>query len=152
MSPTPSPPFRLTSSAFGEGAAIPSRYTCDGPDHSPPLTIGGVPAGTAALAIVVRDPDARGWVHWVAYHVPASTHELPAGAAVAVLGPVGKTSWGTAGYRGPCPPSGTHRYVFTLYALSQALPLSGHPTADQVETAARGRTLASTTLTGTYHR
>ena len=151
MTPTPSPTFKLASSVFGEGKAIPGEYTCDGPDRSPPLTFTGVPTATAALAIVVRDPDARGWVHWVAYAIPAATRELAAGASGTALGPVGQTSWGTSGYRGPCPPSGTHRYVFTLYALSQPLPLSGHPSADQVEKAAKGRTLATTTLTGTYH-
>jgi Raf kinase inhibitor-like YbhB/YbcL family protein len=151
MTPTPVPTFALASSAFENGKAIPREYTCDGPDRSPPLAVSGVPTGTAALALVVRDPDARGWVHWVAYDIPAATRALAAGAAGATLGPVGLTSWGTAGYRGPCPPSGTHHYAFTLYALSQRLPLSGHPSADQVEAAAKGRTIATVKLTGTYH-
>ncbi|MGZ3641608.1 MAG: YbhB/YbcL family Raf kinase inhibitor-like protein [Candidatus Limnocylindrales bacterium] len=152
MTPSPSVAFSLTSSAFKAGGAIPRPHTCDGVDHSPPLAIEGVPAATASFALVVRDPDARGWVHWVAYAIPAATRELPSGAGGAVLGPVGLTSWGSAGYRGPCPPTGTHHYVFTLYALSGKLPLSGHPTADQVEAAARSSTIAKVTLTGTYHR
>lgn len=151
MSATPSPTFTLASPAFENGKAIPRAYTCDGPDHSPPLAFAGVPAAAVALALVVRDPDARGWVHWVAYDIPVATHALAAGASGASLGPVGLTSWGTAGYRGPCPPSGTHHYAFTLYALSSRLPLSGHPGADQVESAAKSRTIASARLTGTYH-
>ncbi len=143
------PPLSFASSAFGDGKPIPAVYTCKGRDVSPPLTFGNVPPATAAFALIVRDPDANGWVHWVAYAIPAATRSLPQGASRATLGPVGLTSWGTAGYRGPCPPSGTHRYVFTLYALSKGLGLSGHPTAAEVEAAAKSATLETARLTGT---
>lgn len=155
-SPSPRPevqtmaPFALTSTAFAEGGAIPRRYTCDAQDVSPPLAWSGAPGGTVSFAIIVDDPDARGWVHWVAYDIPESTTALAAGAA----GPfrVGLTSWGPAGWRGPCPPSGTHRYVFRLWALDAELGLGGTPTADQVRAAIESRSLGTTTLTGTYRR
>lgn len=142
--------FTLTSTAFAEGGAIPRRHTCDAQDVSPPLAWSGPPAGTVAFALIVDDPDARGWVHWVAYDIPASTTSLDEGAT----GPYreGLTTWGSAGWRGPCPPSGTHRYVFRLWALDAELGLGGTPSADQVRAAIRSRSLGTTTLTGTYRR
>jgi len=143
-------PFRLTSTAFTEGGAIPPRYTCDGQDLSPPLAWTGIPAGTVALALIVDDPDANGWVHWVAFDIPASATSLAEGASGTLR--EGLTTWRSAGWRGPCPPSGTHRYVFRLWALDAPLGLAGAPSADQVRSAIKTRSLGTTVLTGTYRR
>jgi Raf kinase inhibitor-like YbhB/YbcL family protein len=145
--------FTLTSPSFAEGGAIPSRHTCDGEDLSPALTWQGAPAGTVALALVVNDPDARGFVHWVVFDLPGGTSgSLPEGVKVAGGPPQGRNDFGRTGWGGPCPPSGTHRYVFTLIALSARLRLAGTPSAAEVRTAAAKRALAQTTLTGTCHR
>jgi Raf kinase inhibitor-like YbhB/YbcL family protein len=141
----------LTSTAFAEGGTIPSRHTCDGEDISPPLQWNAPPDGTAELALVVDDPDAGGFVHWVVVGLrPTATGLdeglLPAGARV------GRNDFGGVGYRGPCPPSGEHRYVFTLYALSQPLAVLESPTAAEVRAAARGVTIFEAPLTGTYTR
>ena len=142
--------FRLTSSAFADGAAIPSDYTCDGADLRPPLAWSGAPPETAEFALVMDDPDARGFVHWVVVGIPADAtslgERLPAGAHE------GRTDFGRVGYGGPCPPSGTHRYVTMLYALSEPLGLSGSVSALDVRRAAQGETLATAVLTGTYRR
>jgi Raf kinase inhibitor-like YbhB/YbcL family protein len=152
--PTPAGPFTLTSSAFDEGASIPRTYACDGQDTSPPLAWTGAPDGALTLALVMTDPDAGGFVHWVFFNVPASlTGGIPAGASASPDGPAqGKNSFGRVGYGGPCPPSGTHHYVFRLLALDVALPLAGTPTATQVLGAADGHILAEAKLTGTYRK
>jgi len=141
----------LTSMAFTEGGPIPSRHTCDGDDISPPLQWSAPPEGTAELALVMDDPDAGGFVHWVVVGLrPTVTTldegSLPAGARE------GRNDFGSLGYRGPCPPSGEHRYEFTLYALSQPLAVSDSPTADEVRAAARGVNIFEAPLTGTYAR
>ena len=147
-------PFSLTSGAFTNGAAIPKRYTCDGPDVSPALEWTGAPDGTVSLALIVDDPDARGFVHWVAFDLPgATTGRLPEGYSRSPdASPQGTNGFGRIGYGGPCPPSGTHRYVFTLYALDRMLGLTGAPRADAVRAAMKGHVLQETTLTGTYRR
>jgi Raf kinase inhibitor-like YbhB/YbcL family protein len=144
--------FTLTSSAFTEGGSIPRKYTCDAENVSPPLAWSNPPSGTAAYALIVDDPDARGFVHWVAFNIPGNTTQLAEGAKGAEAGTQGRTSFGRAGYGGPCPPSGTHHYVFQLLALSKQLSLSGAPTADEVRSAARSVTLGEAKLTGTYRR
>ena len=149
-------PFTLASDAFREGEAIPRRYTCDGADVSPALSWAWAPADTKAYALVMDDPDAPGglWIHWVVYDLPADTTDLPEGVPPTGAGapPQGPNDFGRVGWGGPCPPSGTHRYVFWLYALSEPLGLSGSPTAAQVRSAAKPVTLATTKLIGTYHR
>lgn len=147
----------LESAAFGHGDLIPRRFTCDGADVSPPLAWGDAPADAAAFALVVDDPDAPAgtWVHWVLFNVPASETGLAEGASAAELphGAVqGTNSWGRRGYGGPCPPSGTHRYVFTLYALDGPLDLDGDATAEDVTEAMRGRVLAESLLMGRFTR
>lgn len=133
----------LTSSAFADGSPIPTEYTCDGANRQLPIGWSGAPSGTAELALTMDDPDANGYVHWVVTGIPADATEL--GTSL----PSGATSGQP--YRGPCPPSGTHRYVLTLYALSAAL--SGAPTtAAQVRAAAADTSLATAVLTGTYRR
>lgn len=146
--------FNLSSSEFAEGQPIPRRYACDGDNVSPPLSWSGAPGDTAALALVMDDPDARGFVHWVVFDMTASASgSLPAGwSSSPDAPPQGTNSFGRIGYGGPCPPSGSHRYVFRLLALGQALALTGSPTAQQVLDAAEGHILDETSLTGTYQR
>ena len=149
----PFTPFALTSQAFVEGGAIPADFTCDGAGTSPPLEWTGVPDGTAALALVVDDPDAGGFVHWVVYDIDLTVAGLAEGASTAPGAPAqGRNSFGQTGYGGPCPPSGTHHYVFRLLALDRALGQSGAPQASEVLAAAEGHILGETRLTGTYRR
>ena len=142
--------FTLTSPAFSEGGSIPTEHSCDGGDKPIPLAWSGVPDGTAELALIMDDPDARGFVHWVVVGIPVSASgfeggALPAGASE------GRTGFGV-GYGGPCPPSGTHHYSFTLFALSSPLGAGASPSADDVRDAAADKTLAEAQLTGTYGR
>jgi len=147
----------LTSSAFGGGDAIPSTYTCDGDDISPPLSWEGVPSEAVSLALIVDDPDAPGdvWVHWVVYNIPAATAELPEAASPDGL-PAGAmeglNSWGEAGYGGPCPPEGSHRYFFKLYALDVELEGLVGPAKAEVEAAMQDHIVAAAELMGTYEK
>jgi Raf kinase inhibitor-like YbhB/YbcL family protein len=146
--------FTLTSAAFAEGGAIPREHTCDGRDASPPLSWADAPAKTTSFALVVDDPDAGGFVHWVAFNLPASASgSLPAGySASPDAPPQGRNDFGRIGYGGPCPPSGTHRYAFRMLALDAMLPLAGTPSAAAVLAAARGHVLAEARLQATYRR
>ena len=143
--------MELRSEAFGEGEAIPSAHTCDGGDTSPPLNWEEAPEGTAAFALIVDDPDARGFVHWVLTDIPGDQTELPAGEGDSI-GVPGRNDFGRIGWGGPCPPSGEHRYVFALVALSAPLGLAGTVDADAVRTAMAGTAVAEAKLTGVYRR
>ena len=150
--PPPISSLSLTSSAFGDGAPIPSEFSCRGADVSPPLAWTGVPAGADALVLFVDDPDGRDWVHWSVLDLPGRDGSLPRGVP-STEGPPqqGRNDFGRVGYGGPCPPSGTHHYRFTLYALAAPLGLSGHPDGAAVRAAlAKATVLARTTLTGTF--
>lgn len=148
--------FRLSSPAFQDGEPIPSRFSCDGVDTSPPMTWSNIPQGTASLALVVEDPDAPGgtWFHWIVYGLPLEIHELPEGIGGQIqlggLGETGTNSWGDRIYGGPCPPSGTHRYYFRLYALDQPLELQPGATMTELLDAIRGHILGQAVLSGTY--
>jgi Raf kinase inhibitor-like YbhB/YbcL family protein len=151
-------PFELTSTGFVHEESIPSKYTCDGEDVSPPLQWGDPPQGTQSFALIMDDPDAPvgTWVHWVLYGLPADARTLPEGVApdaeLVGGGRHGKSSWGRLGYGGPCPPSGTHRYFFKLYALDAALDLDSGASKEQLLQAMEGHILAQTELMGTYSR
>ena len=150
--------MKLTSSAFAEGAMIPVKYSCNGQDVSPPLAWADVPGGTKALALICDDPDAPAgtWVHWVAFNLPPDLTGLPEGVPAEknpkTGGVQGTNSWRRIGYGGPCPPSGTHRYFFRLYALDNALSLSSNATAKDVQAAMKGHILAEAQLIGRYKR
>lgn len=153
---TDMPGFVLTSPSFAEGGNIPAKHSCQGEDLSPALEWQGAPTGTAVFALIVDDTDARGFVHWVAYNIAGNTNG-GGGLAEAVLpaGPPlqGRNDFGRTGYGGPCPPSGTHHYRFTLYALSQPLAVKANPSAADVRAAiAQGVLLGQTTLNATYSR
>jgi Raf kinase inhibitor-like YbhB/YbcL family protein len=143
----------VTSAAFAEGAAIASKYTCDGDDVNPPLAIGAAPAGTRSLALIMDDPDAPVgiWVHWVAWDIPAQTREIPENGIPAGA-KQGRNDWKRNDYGGPCPPSGTHRYYFKLYALDTTLTLEPSATKADLERAMKGHVLAAGQLMGTYKR
>lgn len=142
--------MRIRSEAFGEGEAIPSVHTCDGEDRSPPLAWQDAPEGTAAFALIVDDPDARGFIHWVLADIPGEVTSLAEGEGDSI-GVPGRNDFGRTGWGGPCPPA-EHRYVFTLYALSAPLGLAGTVDAVAVRGALGDRVLAEATLTGTYRR
>jgi len=153
----------LMSPAFGHNEMIPSEYTCDGPNINPELHIAGVPEGTQSLVLLVDDPDipeeikrSRGiekFDHWVLYNIAPETTVI---SEDSTIGSEGLTSRGEPGYVGACPPPEyeptTHRYIFTLYALSGTLNFITVPTYDDVRTAAEGMTLEKTELIGRYKR
>lgn len=143
--------LRLTSAAIEDGGTIPARYTCDGEDSAVPVEWSGLPDGTAELALVLDDPDARGFVHWVVVGIPAGADGLPEGG-LPEGAREGRNDFGGVGYRGPCPPSGSHRYVLTVYALSAPLQVPDAPSAEDVRRAAAGITLAEATLSASYAR
>lgn len=144
------PTLRLTSPAFDAGGAIPREHSCDGEDRSPPLAWSEVPDGVVEFALVVSDPDARGFVHWVLTGIPGDARELPAGQGDAIGAP-GPNDFGRTGWAGPCPPSGEHRYEFTLWALRE--PLETEPaSADEVREMAARSAVGAATLTGVYRR
>lgn len=147
--------FTLTSSAFEPGGAIPRQFTCDGENTSPAVTWNGAPDGTAALVLIVDDPDASGFVHWLVYDMTGSdSGALPVGVSSSPdAPPQGTNDFGKVGWGGPCPPSGEHRYIFTLYALDAPLVLEGAPRASAIRDSLRGATILGTaTLEGRYRR
>jgi Raf kinase inhibitor-like YbhB/YbcL family protein len=155
-------PLTITSTAFLDGGEIPTRYTCQGEDISPPLDWRGVPDNARSLVLIVDDPDAPDpkaprmtWVHWVLFNLSPDTpglqegagpDELPAGTGQ------GTNSWNRTGYGGPCPPVGRHRYFHKLYALDTVLDLSGKPTNKVLEAAMQGHIIGQAELIGTYQK
>ncbi|MGC9398942.1 MAG: YbhB/YbcL family Raf kinase inhibitor-like protein [Anaerolineae bacterium] len=150
--------FELTSTAFEHEDAIPTKYTCDGEDISPPLAWTEPPEDTESFALICDDPDAPmgTWVHWVLYNIPADARGLPEGVPARENlddGSLhGKNSWGRRDYGGPCPPGGTHRYFFKLYALDTTLDLGSGASKKQLLNAMEGHVLAQAELMGTYRR
>lgn len=148
----------LTSSAFGEGAIIPEKFSCKGRDVSPPLSWAEVPAGVISFALICDDPDAPGgtWDHWLYYDIPGETRELneavPKDEGPAPGGEQGHNSWRQSGYRGPCPPGGTHRYVFKLFALDILLGLGPGANKNALFGAMKGHILEQTQLMGRFSR
>jgi Raf kinase inhibitor-like YbhB/YbcL family protein len=154
--------FSLTSPAFPDGGGIPTRYTCEGQDVSPPLAWSEPPSGTKSLALIVDDPDAPDpkapkmtWVHWILYNLPPTAGQLVEGVeqkALATGTREGLNDWKRTGYGGPCPPIGRHRYFHKLYALDTILPDLGGSTKTQLETAMQGHVLACAEFVGTYEK
>jgi hypothetical protein len=152
----------IRSTAFAEGAEIPTRFTCEGDDVSPPLAWSGVPPGARSLALVVDDPDApdpkapkRVWVHWVLYDLPPDAGGLPEAVAKGALpagAKDGENDWSRTGYGGPCPPVGRHRYYFKLYALDATLGDLGTPTKAKLLDAMKGHVVGEAQLMGTYEK
>ena len=146
--------FELTSPTFAADAEIPRKYTCDGEDVSPPLAWADAPDDTVALALICDDPDARGWIHWVVFGIDGTqSGGLPEGFSSSPDAPAqGTNDFGRLGWGGPCPPSGTHRYRFTLFALDAPLELKNAPKADEVRAAMGGHVVSEAELTANYTR
>jgi Raf kinase inhibitor-like YbhB/YbcL family protein len=146
--------FRLSSTAFQEGGEIPTRFTCDDEDVSPDLTWEGAPPDTGAMALIVDDPDASGWVHWVVFDMTGTASGgLAEGIATSPdAPPQGTNAFGRLGWGGPCPPSGEHRYTFRLLALDGPLGMTGAPRAAEVLAAAEGHVVGEARLNGRYRR
>jgi Raf kinase inhibitor-like YbhB/YbcL family protein len=145
--------FKLSSTAFQNNGLVPAKYTCDGNDINPPLFIENVPQGARSLALIVDDPDAPmgTWVHWVVWNINPAMKEIkendvPKGASF------GLNDFKNQAYGGPCPPSGTHRYFFKLYALDTALNLSSGAKKHDVEKAMKGHVISQTQIIGLYKR
>jgi len=150
--------LQISSSAFSEDEMIPKKFTCDGPDVSPDLSWSGVPKGTQSLVLVCDDPDAPmgTWVHWVLFNIPGGESglptEVPPDATLSNGAKHGTNDFRRLGYGGPCPPGGTHRYFFKLYALDTELNLESGATKAQVEEAMKGHILAEAQFMGKYKR
>lgn len=145
--------FSITSSAYAEGGKLPEKYTCDGQEISPPIAFRNVPETARSIAVIFDDPDAVGgtYDHWLVWNIPASASiaegTVPAGAFQ------GTNSEGTNGYSSPCPPSGTHRYIFHAYALdTDKLIIPDISRRADLEKAMQGHILAEASLTSTYSK
>ncbi|MBV6441117.1 MAG: YbhB/YbcL family Raf kinase inhibitor-like protein [Haliscomenobacteraceae bacterium CHB4] len=140
----------VTSTAFAEGEYIPAKYTCDGININPPLDVEGIPSETQSLALIVDDPDAPmgTWVHWVVWNIPVSKHI----AENHIPGEEGMNDFHQLHYGGPCPPGGTHRYFFKIYALDTTLKLPSGTNKTQLENAMHGHIVGYGALMGLYSR
>lgn len=145
--------MKIISSEFKNNEKIPSNYTCEGEDVNPPLEFVDVPEDAKSLALIVDDPDAPGktWVHWVVFNIPPETGEIDEDTVPddAILG---RTDFGNKSYGGPCPPSGTHRYFFKLYALDAMLDLDSGASKQEVLDAMNGRIIEKAELVGIFAR
>jgi hypothetical protein len=150
--------MEIKSSAFREGATIPAKHTCDDLDISPPIEWSKGPKGTITYAIICDDPDAPGgtWVHWVIYNIPSSIQQLPENVPKMETlmngARQGKTDFGSIGYGGPCPPSGTHRYYFKIYSLDFILDYKSVITKKELLRAIEKHILEEGQLMGRYKR
>jgi Raf kinase inhibitor-like YbhB/YbcL family protein len=148
--------FSITSPSFNYSDEIPAKFTCDSLDYSPELAWSGVPSKTRSLALVVDDPDApqqTPWVHWLIYNLPVDSQGVQeSGSSVGFPDEalMGINDFGQVGYNGPCPPNGTHRYLFKLYALDIILPDLGQPDKSELESAMDGHIIGEAVLMGTY--
>ena len=148
--------MKITSSAFSDGALIPIKYTCDGDDISPPLVWSDIPENTASFVLINDDPDAPvgTWDHWILFNLEGKTTELAENVDLSKLAGVqlGRNSWRRNDYGGPCPPYGTHRYFFKLYALDMKLDLPAGSSKQDIKKALAGHILAEAELLGRYKR
>lgn len=144
----------LESPSFATNTMIPKHHTCDGSNLSPGLRWNYPAPNTQSFVLIADDPDAPAgtWVHWVLFNIPADTRELMEGGGTPVGAISGTNSFGKTGYQGPCPPSGTHRYFFTLYALDTQLNLDEHATKNEVISAMQGHIIDQAEIFGTYNR
>lgn len=145
----------VTSAAFQAGDHIPDIYTCDGKNFSPPISWSEVPLNSKSIVLIVDDPDAPkgAWVHWIAFNLPPHLTELPQNASIKDLGGLeGTTSFESTGYGGPCPPSGSHRYYFKIYALDTILDLEPSIGKQELVQAMQGHILAEGQLMGIYRK
>jgi Raf kinase inhibitor-like YbhB/YbcL family protein len=144
--------MKITSSAFQQGGNIPSKFSCDGANTSPPLQVSDVPSGAKSLVLVVDDPDAPSglFTHWTVWNIPPQTSTIAEGSTP--KGVQGTNDFGKSGYGGPCPPSGAHRYYFKIFALDRELDLPSGAKRSQLDTAMKGHVIAQGELMGRYAR
>ena len=144
--------MKITSSAFQQGGNIPSKFTCDESDTSPPLQITGIPSNAKMLVLIADDPDAPGglFTHWLVWNIPAQTSSIAQGSEP--KGVHGTNDFGKPGYKGPCPPPGTHRYSFKIFALDRELDLHTGAKRSQVDVAMKGHVIGQGELVGRYAR
>jgi Raf kinase inhibitor-like YbhB/YbcL family protein len=144
--------MKITSSAFQESGTIPSKFTCDGSDTSPPLQVTGVPSEAKSLVLIADDPDAPGglFTHWLVWNIAPQTNSIAEGSVAQAV--QGTNDFGKSGYGGPCPPSGTHRYSFKVFALDRELDLRPGAKRNQLEAAMKGHVIAQGGLMGRYSR
>jgi len=144
--------IKITSSAFQEGGNVPSKFTCEGSDTSPPLQITGIPSQAKSLVLIADDPDAPSglFTHWLIWNIPPQTTSISEGNAP--RGVHGTNDFGKSGYKGPCPPSGTHKYSFKVFALDRELDLRGGAKRSQLDAAMKGHVIAQGELVGRYGR
>jgi len=144
--------MRITSSAFKNNELIPDKYTCKGQDISPPLEFLYIPKNAKALALIMDDPDAPSgtFTHWLVWNIPSSTTEIEEGERIPY--PQGINDFGRQYYKGPCPPSGVHRYFFTLYALNKKLDLKDGTSKDELLKVMRGSVIEKAELIGRYKK
>lgn len=142
--------MKITSPAFLHNQTIPKKFTCQGQDINPALNIQDIPAGTTSLVLIVDDPDAPGgnWDHWIVYNIPV-VQEIKENS---ILGAEGHNDFGRVHWGGPCPPSGTHRYFFKIFALDSMLTFSKTPRKTDVLAAMQGHVLAQAELIGLYKK
>ena len=145
--------MKITTTAFQQGGNIPSKFTCDGADANPPLRFEGAPAEAKSLALIADDPDAPGglFTHWLVWNIDPKTTSVEENSAPS-NGVQGKNDFGKSGYGGPCPPSGTHRYVFKIFALDRQLDLAADSKRAQLDAQMRGHIIAQGELIGRYSR
>ncbi|MFH2012640.1 MAG: YbhB/YbcL family Raf kinase inhibitor-like protein [Pseudomonadota bacterium] len=145
--------MKISSSAFEQNGQIPKKYTCDGSDVNPPLKFEDVPSETKSLVLIVDDPDAPlgTWVHWVLWNIDPKTSEIKENY-VPKNAKQGMNDFRKHDYGGPCPPSGTHRYFFKLYALDITLNLGPNITKGDIESSIKGHILSKAELIGLYKR
>jgi Raf kinase inhibitor-like YbhB/YbcL family protein len=154
--------FTIKSSAFDHGGAIPTVYTCEGKDISPPLSWWGMPDTARSLVLIIEDPDAPDpnapemtWIHWILINIPPDAHSLSEGVTPEELPPgtiAGLNDWKRVGYGGPCPPTGRHRYFHKLFALDTVLEGMISPSMAQVENAIKGHIISQAEVMGTYQK
>jgi Raf kinase inhibitor-like YbhB/YbcL family protein len=142
--------MRITSSAFQQGGNIPSKFSCDGPNTNPPLQISDVPPEAKSLVLIVDDPDAPSglFTHWAVWNISPQTNTIAEGSTP--KGGQGTNDFGRSGYGGPCPPSGTHRYYFKIFALDRELDLPFGAKRGQLDVALKGHVIAQGELMGRY--
>jgi Raf kinase inhibitor-like YbhB/YbcL family protein len=145
--------MKISSPAFSNNGKIPAKYTCDGENINPPLLFSGVPVGVVTLALICEDPDAPGkiFAHWTVWNIDPNTTEI--GEGMKLQGATeGLTDFGKNGWGGPCPPSGTHRFFFKLYALDKSIDLAPQAPKQQLEAAMQHHILEQVELVGLYSR
>jgi len=146
--------LELSSTAFSNGGELPEQYSCNGDNVSPPLSISNVPDNAKSLVLIMTDPDAGDYLHWVVYDLPADTKEIAEEAptkAVWENGTMqGRNEWGEANYGGACPPDGSHKYIFTLYALDAKLGIKKKASLRKVKKAMKGKVIKKAKLSANY--